>query len=67
MKTRIWFLCGCAAVFVLAALLPAKPGVVRTHDGQSYEGDVKEDAQAVTVTTRKVPVVIQRANVESIE
>ncbi len=67
MKTRIGVLCGCAVVFLLAAPLPAKPGVVKTRDGQTYQGDVKEDGAAVTVTTRKVPVVIQRADVESIE
>jgi hypothetical protein len=41
--------------------------VVKTHDGHSYEGDVKEDGQTVTVTTRKIPLVIQRTNIESIE
>lgn len=67
MTIRIRVLCGCAAVLLLAALLPAKPGVVKTRDGQSYEGDVKENGTTVSVTTRKIPIVIQRADVESIE
>ena len=67
MKTPIGVLCGCAALLLLAALLHAKPGVVRTTDGQVYEGDVTEEGTTVTVTTRKVPIVIQRANVQSIE
>ena len=67
MKTRIGVLCGCAILFLLAALLSAKPGIVKTHDGQSYEGDVKEEGTTVTVTSRKVPLVIQRADIDSIE
>lgn len=67
MKIRIGVLCGCAVLLLLAALLRAKPGVVTTRDGQSYGGDVTEDRATVTVKTRGVPVIIQRADVESIE
>jgi len=67
LKTPIGVLCGCAVLLVLAALLHAKPGVVKTTDGQTYEGDVTEEGTTVTVKTRKVPIVIQRANIQSIE
>ena len=67
MKTPIGVLCGCAVLLLLAAVLHAKPGVVKTTDGQTYEGDVTEEGTTVTVKTRKVPIVIQRANIESIE
>ena len=69
MATRIGVLCGCAVLLLLlvAALLHAKPGIVKTSDGQTYEGDVTEEGTTVTVKSRKVPVVIQRANIESIE
>ena len=67
MKTRIGVLCSCAVLLLVAALLHAKPGIVKTTDGQSYEGDVTEEGTTVTVKSRKVPIVIQRANIESIE
>ncbi|HEV2293949.1 MAG TPA: hypothetical protein VGR35_08835 [Tepidisphaeraceae bacterium] len=68
MKIRIGVLCGCALLLLLvAAPLLAKPGVVKTRDGQSYEGDVTESGATVTVKTRNVPIVIQRTDVESIE
>ncbi len=67
MKTRTGVLCGCAVFLLLAALLQAKPGVVTTRAGQAYEGDVTEEGAAVTVKTRGVPIVIQRADVASIE
>ena len=67
MKTPIGVLCGCAVLLLLATLLHAKPGVVKTTDGQVYEGDVTEEGTTVTVKSRKVPIVIQRANIESIE
>src|SRR5688500_11268749 len=67
LKTPIGVLCGCALLLVLAALLHAKPGVVKTTDGQTYEGDVTEEGTTVTVKTRKVPIVIQRANIQAIE
>ncbi|MDQ3440430.1 MAG: hypothetical protein M3478_08795, partial [Planctomycetota bacterium] len=60
-------LCSCAVLLLLAALVHAKPGIVKTTDGQSYEGDVTEEGTTVTVTSRKVPIVIQRANIQSIE
>jgi hypothetical protein len=71
--TRIGVLFGCAVPLVVLLLLllvsplHAKPGVVKTSDGQSYEGDVTEEGTTVTVKSRKVPVVIQRADIQSIE
>lgn len=67
MKTRIGVLCGCAVLLLLVTQLWAKPGVVTTRDGQTYEGDVTEEGTAVTVKSRNVPIVIQRADIESIE
>jgi hypothetical protein len=67
LKTRIGVLCGCAVLLLIAALLHAKPGIVKTNDGHTYEGDVTETGTAVTVKTRNVPITIQRADIESIE
>src|SRR5688500_9203791 len=67
LKTGIGVLCGCAVFLLLAAVLPAKPGIVKTRDGQTYEGDVTEEGTTVTIATRRVPVVIQRGDVESIQ
>jgi hypothetical protein len=69
LTTRIGVAFGCAVLVLLlfTAHASAKPGVVKTRDGQTYEGDVKEDGTIVTVTTRRVPLTIQRADVESIE
>src|SRR5690242_20389087 len=69
LATRIGVTFGCAALvlLIIVAHASAKPGVVKTRDGQTYEGDVKEDGTVVIVTTRRVPLTIQRADVESIE
>jgi hypothetical protein len=68
LATRIGVLFGCAVILgLLAGSLHAKPGIVKTADGQTYEGDVVEEGTTVTVKSRKVPVVIQRADIQSIE
>jgi hypothetical protein len=66
-RTGVAFGCAALSLLLLAAHLSAKPGVVKTRDGQTYEGDVKEDGATVTVTARKVPLTIQRADIDSIE
>lgn len=51
-----------------AAAVLAKPGVVRTKEGQVYEGDVvdKDGDDFVTVTVRGISTQIARADVQSI-
>ena len=68
MRTRIGVLCGCCAVLCLATtLLLGRTGVVKTRDGQTIEGEITEQAQTITVTRRRIPIVISRGDVESIE
>lgn len=55
------------AVLLAASVLLAKPGIVKTRDGQRFEGDVTENDDVVTVTVRGVAVNINRRNVTDIE
>lgn len=60
--------CTAAAMaFLSASLLLAKPGVVKTHDGRSIEGDIDERGDSVVVTVRGIPTSIPRENVDTVE
>ena len=58
------FLCGLGA-----ATLLAKPGVVKTRDGQTYSGEIDEtNPDSITVTNAaKIPTAIPRSRIASIE
>ena len=58
-----------AAVCVLlcASILYARPGVVRTRDGQTFQGEVQERGDDVVVTIRNIPTRIPRERIASIE
>src|SRR4051812_10178490 len=59
-----------AGAFLLAwaigAPLFARPGVVKTSDGRTIDGEVIEQPDAVTVTSRGIDTVIPRAQVATI-
>lgn len=60
--------CTAAAMALLSAsLLLAKPGVVKTRDGRSIEGDIDERGDSVVVTVRGIPTSIPRENVDTVE
>ena len=59
-------LCGAMACLSASVVL-AKPGIVKTRDGRTLEGDVAEKDDAVIVTLRGIPTSIARNNVDSVQ
>src|SRR4051812_24017026 len=49
-----------------AATLLAKPGVVKTVDGQTYNGEVEEKVETVNVTIRGIATAVPRTKIASI-
>src|SRR5438270_4332169 len=71
-RFRRWTLRGavvcCGALACLSAsVLLAKPGVVKTKDGRTIEGDVDERADSVVVTVRGIPTTINKESVDSVQ
>lgn len=62
---RGWII-GSAVVCLLGSLVWGKPGIVRTTDKQSYEGDITEKENSVVVTVRGVKMVVPRDKVTAI-
>src|SRR5687767_1647604 len=60
----VWLLCG-----LCASIAFAKPGVVKTRDGQTYSGEIDEsNPEQVTVTSSaNIPTAIPRDRVATIE
>src|SRR5687767_11838216 len=72
MMTRGWMRPAAVGLMLVlgtgAAIAWGKPGTVITNDGQTFEGEVTEKGQSVTVMTKgNIPVTINRANVSAIE
>src|SRR2546429_567733 len=68
--TRRWVFCaalGGVITILSATVLAGKPGIVKTRDGRTLEGDVDEKADGVTVTLRGIPTTITRENVDSVQ
>ncbi len=64
---RQW-MAALATVGLAASILLARPGVVKTRDGQRYEGEVNEKADQVSVTTKSgISLSIARDNVAAVE
>lgn len=59
-------LCGAMAC-LWASVLLAKPGIVKTRDGRTLEGDVAEKDDAVIVTLRGIPTSIARDNIDTVQ
>ena len=65
----VW-VCLAFAAGLSAAVAFARPGIVRTTDGQAFEGDVstdESDANIVVVKVRGIPMRLARSSVASIE
>ena len=60
----VLLLCGLSAATVFA-----KPGVVKTNNGQTFSGEIDEsNPETITVTTAsKIPTAVPRSNIASIE
>ncbi|HWP39761.1 MAG TPA: hypothetical protein VNL70_02460 [Tepidisphaeraceae bacterium] len=52
---------------VLAASTFAEQGIVRTRDGQTYQGDVTVGNEVVRIRLHGVETILQKADIESIE
>jgi len=63
---RRWFL-GSLGVCLFSSALLAKPGIVHTKNGQTFQGDVDEKEDKVVVDIRGIRTTIDRANIESIQ
>jgi hypothetical protein len=66
MNRRLWWTAAsaCIALGLSASLLVARPGVVRTRDGKTLEGDIEEKPDQVLVTIKNIRTAINRDNVE---
>ena len=62
---RHWIISGILVCLSTSVLL-AKPGIVKTHDGRTLEGDVTERADGVIVSIRGISSTIARDNIESV-
>jgi len=66
MKYRIFAFCAfLIACFAFDA--KAKEGVVKTTDGNTFQGDVKEDADNVIISVKGIVTTLERGRVASIE
>jgi len=62
---RNWMLGGLAAV-ALASAVWARPGIVKTNDGQSFDGDVSEQDDQVIVDHKGIHTTIPRERIRSL-
>ena len=70
MKTRRLMVCAVffgALVCGSASIVLAKPGIVKTRDGRTIEGDITEKNDGVIITISGIPTTIARDNVESVQ
>lgn len=58
---------GSVAAVLLSSVLFAEPGVVRTRDGSSFEGNVEDQGETVEVTIHGIATVIPKNDVVSID
>jgi hypothetical protein len=62
---RKWMLGGLCGL-LLASVCTAQPGIVKTRDGQTFEGEIFESGDQVVVEHKGIRVVIDRNDVRSI-
>lgn len=62
---RNWMLGGLAAV-ALASAVWARPGIVKTNDGQTFDGDVSEQDDQVVVDRKGIHTTIPRERIRSL-
>lgn len=65
---RCRFVIALLALFLLSTSLMARQGMVKTKDGNTFDGDVSEDPVKgnVTIIIHGIAYTVKRANVESI-
>jgi hypothetical protein len=55
---------GASVLLLCATVLLARPGVVRTRDGKTIEGDIEEAPDRVAVTIRGIRTVVPRDQIQ---
>src|SRR5437763_9710091 len=66
-RRRLWWFgaaASAAAVCFSASLLLARPGVVKTLDGKTLEGEIEEKPDQVLVTMHGIRTAVNRDNVD---
>ena len=66
-RRRLWWFgatASTAALCLSASLLFARPGVVKTLDGKTLEGDIEEKPDQVLVTMHGIKTAVNRDNVD---
>ena len=66
-RRRLWWIgaaASAAAVCFSASLLLARPGVVKTLDGKTLEGEIEEKPDQVIVTMHGIKTAVNRDNVD---
>jgi hypothetical protein len=63
---RRWLL-GSLGVCLFSSTLLAKPGIVHTKNGQTFQGDVDEKEDKVVIDIKGIRTTIDRANIDSIQ
>ena len=62
---RRWMLGGVGGM-LLASMLWARPGVVKTRDGQSFQGDITEEQDQLVVDHKGIRTNVPRDSVQSV-
>src|SRR5215471_18496376 len=65
-RRRVWIGCLIAGGLCASVLL-GEQGIVKTRDGNTLQGDVKEKEDSVVVTIHGVDTVIPKSEVASVE
>src|SRR5687768_6104269 len=64
MNRRLWWTAAAACICLSTSVLFARPGVVKTRDGKTIEGDIEERPDQVVVTIRGIKTAVNRDNIE---
>ena len=62
---RKWMLGGLCSL-LLASVCSAQPGIVKTRDGQTFEGEITETADQVIIERKGIKVTVEKSDIRSI-
>src|SRR5438270_13286129 len=62
---RRWMLGGVGGM-LLASVLCARPGVVKTRDGQTFQGDITEEQDQLVVDRTGIRTAVPRDTIQSV-
>ena len=62
---RRWMLGGVGGM-LLASVLWARPGVVKTRDGQTFQGDITEEQDQLVVSRKGIRTAVPRDTIQSV-